>query len=164
MKRFKLAIWLCPMLLWCQLYPFSLMTHVQATALLQADNSFKDAQYFVKEAGKDKAKPVKGVLSFEAERKIVRFTSKEEALEIPYNQISGMTYEKTSKPRYALGLLVAWPLLFTKSKGHYLTIQYKQPDKDGQFALIRLDKSNYQIALATAEAQTGVKVERIEER
>lgn len=160
MQRFKLSGWLCLLLL----VPFLLNTNIQAYALMQAENSFKDAQYFIKEAGKEKAKPVKGILSFESEKKSVRFTGKEAELEIPYDRITGMTYEKTAKPRYALGLLVAWPLLFTKSKGHYLTIQYKQPEKEGQFALIRLDKDNYQMALATAEAQTGVKVERIEER
>ena len=129
-----------------------------------AATQFEDAHYFLKEAGKDKAKPVKGTLLFDAGAKVVRFTGKEAKLEIPYAQITGLLYEKTSKPRYALGLLVAWPLLFTKSKGHYLTIQYKQPDGQGQFALIRLDKDNYQMALAAAEAQTGVKLQRSEEK
>ncbi|MCI0336660.1 MAG: hypothetical protein L0226_03715 [Acidobacteria bacterium] len=133
----------------------------------KADSSlaqFEDAQYFVKEAGKDKAKPVKGTLVFDPGAKSVRFESKEAQYEIPYNQITSLIYEKTAKPRYALGLLVAWPLLFTKSKGHYLTIQYKQTDGAGQFALTRLDKNNYQMALATAETQTGVKLQRIEEK
>ncbi|QQS47089.1 MAG: hypothetical protein IPM66_25020 [Acidobacteriota bacterium] len=163
MKRLNYLSGLCLIGLCCQLLLPPILL-ARANEPLQAETQFKDAQYFVKEAGKDKAKPVKGTLSFEAEGKVVRFSSKDAQLEIPYDQISGMTYEKTSKPRYALGLLVAWPLLFTKSKGHYLTIQYKQPDKEGQFALIRLDKGNYQMALATAEAQTGKKIERIEER
>jgi hypothetical protein len=138
---------------------------LSASGFAQAKaDQFQDAQYFVKEAGKDKAKPVKGTLTFDPAAKAARFESKEAKMEIPYNQITGLIYEKTSKPRYALGLLVAWPLLFTKSKGHYLTIQYKPADGQGEFALIRLDKDNYQMALAAAEAQTGVKLQRSEEK
>jgi hypothetical protein len=97
--------------------------------------------------------------------KAVQFAVKgQRELDIPFENITGLIYERASKPRYALGLLVAWPLLFTKSKKHYLTIQYKGADGQGQVAVIQLDKSNYQMAVATAEAQTGVKVERHEEK
>ena len=39
-------------------------------------------------------------------------------------------------------------------------IQYKEGEK-GEFALLRLDKNNYQAVLAAAEAATGVKVENL---
>jgi hypothetical protein len=45
-----------------------------------------------------------------------------------------------------------------------LTIQYKNAEGQGQFALIRFDKKNWQSAVATIEAQTGIKVERVEEK
>jgi hypothetical protein len=61
-------------------------------------------------------------------------------------------------------MLVAWPLLFTKSKKHWLTFQYSDASGTGQYAIIRLDKSNFREALATVEAETGKKVERTEER
>jgi hypothetical protein len=75
-----------------------------------------------------------------------------------------MLYERTSKPRYGLAILVSAIFIFTKSKAHYLTIQYKQPDGQGDFVIVRLHKDDYQMALATAEAHTGEKMERTEER
>lgn len=83
---------------------------------------------------------------------------KGETLKIAKAQLTKIIYERASKPRYAAGLLLAWPLLFTKSKKHFLTIQYKEGEK-GEFALLRLDKNNYQTILAAAEAATGIKVE-----
>lgn len=81
-------------------------------------------------------------------------------LNIAKSQVTKIVYERASKPRYAAGLLLAWPLLFTKSKKHFLTIQYKESEK-GEFALLRLDKNNYQAILAAVEAATGVKVENL---
>ena len=81
-------------------------------------------------------------------------------LNIAKTQVTKIVYERASKPRYAAGLLLAWPLLFTKSKKHFLTIQYKESEK-GEFALLRLDKNNYQAILAVVEAATGVKVENL---
>lgn len=81
-------------------------------------------------------------------------------LKIAKTQVTKIVYERASKPRYAAGLLLAWPLLFTKSKKHFLTIQYKESEK-GEFALLRLDKNNYQAILAAVEAATGVKVENL---
>ncbi|HKV41627.1 MAG TPA: hypothetical protein VJX67_20655 [Blastocatellia bacterium] len=129
-----------------------------------ASNRFGDAEYFLKVPGQSKARPVRGSLAFDAEAKAIRFFSEEgKQLDVPYGSVTSLVYERTAKPRYALGLLVAWPLLFTKSKKHFLTIQYKAPSGEGQYALIQLDKSNYQSALAAAESQTGVKVQRAEE-
>jgi hypothetical protein len=81
-------------------------------------------------------------------------------LKIAKAQVTKIVYERASKPRYAAGLLLAWPLLFTKSKKHFLTVQYKEGEK-GEFALLRLDKNNYQAVLAGLEAATGVKVENL---
>ena len=83
---------------------------------------------------------------------------------IPVEAIRSLYYERTSKPRYAAGLLIAWPLLFTKSKQHYLTIQYKDQSGDGKFQIVQLDKVNVRTALETIEADTGIKIERSQER
>ncbi|HUK91542.1 MAG TPA: hypothetical protein VLZ81_14160 [Blastocatellia bacterium] len=127
---------------------------------------FDGAEYFVKAPGKKEAKPVEGTLGFDANTKVARFMAKgnNQLFEIPYGLITSMLYERTSKPRYAEAILLSPLFLLTRSKKHFLTIQYKGPDGQGQFALIRLDKKNCQTALATAEAQTGIKVERSEER
>jgi len=77
--------------------------------------------------------------------------------------VKSIVYERTARPRYAEGLLIAWPLLFTKSKSHYVTIQYNDDKEGSQYAIIRLDKSNYRDALASLEAQTGKPIQRSEE-
>ncbi len=116
-------------------------------------------------AGSKKGETVGGTLRFDSAKKAVQFVDKKgtPALSVKYDAIRSILYEKTAKPRYATGLLLAWPLLFTKSEKHYLTIQYTDAAGAGQFAIIRLDKSNFQGAMARAESETGKKVERAEE-
>jgi len=115
---------------------------------------------------KKKGETVGGALNFDATKKTIEFLDKSGAavFTIPDASVKGLHYEKTSRPRYAEALLIAWPLIFTKSKKHYLTIQYTDAAGAGQFSIIHLDKNNYQQILATAEAQTGIKVERAEEK
>ncbi len=47
---------------------------------------------------------------------------------------------------------------------HYLTIQYTDAAGAGQYAIVHLDKKRAQRVVATAESETGKKVERIEEK
>jgi hypothetical protein len=61
-------------------------------------------------------------------------------------------------------ILVSPFFLFSHSKKHYLTIQYTDDAGTGQFVSIHLDKKNAREAVATAEASTGKKVEREEEK
>ena len=125
---------------------------------------FDDAQLIVKAPEQEKPQALKGTLVFDPALQSIRFVGNGVTqLDVGYKAITGMLYEKTAKPRYGWGLLVSWPLLFTKSKSHYFTIQYKNASGAGDFAIVRLHKKNYQVALATAEAQTAMKVERIEE-
>lgn len=130
-----------------------------------AQSQFQDAEYLMKVPNEKKPKNVEGTLVFDSAAKAVRFTSKgANQLDIQYSTITGMLYERTSKPRYAAAILLSPLFIFSKSKKHFLTLQYKGPDGQGQFALVRLHKKNFQTALATAEAQTGIKIERNEER
>jgi hypothetical protein len=125
---------------------------------------FPDAHYLVKAPGQDKAQPIKGVFVLDPTARVLRFQSTGSTqVEIPYSSMTNVIYEKTAKPRYGWGLVVAWPLLFTKSKNHYVTVQYNTPAGQGDFAIFRLDKKNFRVALATIEAQTGKKVERTQE-
>lgn len=120
---------------------------------------FKDVKY-VKTAEK-KADEIEGELEIDKQNGGIRFLSKgSELVKVEKQQVTSLLYERTSRPRYVSGLLLAWPLLFTKGKKHFLTIQYKNSAGQGEFALLHLDKSNYQAILAAAEAATGVKVER----
>jgi hypothetical protein len=129
-----------------------------------ADGRFAEARLLVPR-NDDKMQEIDGVLVSDSKAKLVRFdTGSRMAFEVPYGSIRSIHYEKASKPRYAAGLLLAWPLLFTKSKKHYLTIQYVDGAGQGKFEIVRLDKRNFTMALATLEADTGIKIDRSEER
>jgi hypothetical protein len=54
--------------------------------------------------------------------------------------------------------------LLTHSKKHFLTIQFTDADGQGKFTMIHMDKGNARDIVATAEAETGRKVERSEEK
>ena len=84
---------------------------------------------------------------------------------IPYDKITSMTYEKSSHSRIAMGLLLS-PLAFLmKGKKHWLTVQAPGvPGLSAGYVYVRMDKGNFQQILAAVEAQTGVKVERLEEQ
>ena len=133
----------------------------------QGQFDFDKAEYIKPAAaGSKKGATIAGILRLDATKKEVQFVDKKgnpAPLSVKYDAIKSLLYEKTSKPRYAAGLLVAWPLLFTKSKKHYLTIQYTDATGAGEFAIIHLDKSNFREAVDRAEAETGKKVERSEE-
>lgn len=96
-------------------------------------------------------------------QRLVFESESRDEITIPGNQISRVVYERAAKPRYAAGLLIAWPLLFTKSKQHYLTVQYGSQGQ-GDYAVFRMSKKNYREILAAVESATGQKVDRQEER
>jgi hypothetical protein len=86
------------------------------------------------------------------------------AFSIKYDRIKNILYEKTSTPRYAEAVLISPLFVFSHSKKHFLTIQYTDDAGAGQFVIIHLDKKNAREAVAMAEAQTGKKVEQVEEK
>src|SRR5215472_5407456 len=133
-----------------------------------ASNKFDHSEYMqATSAGQKKAAPaVKGTLSFETEKKTVDFLDQKgsPAFSIKYESIKNILYEKTSTPRYAEAVLISPLFLFSHSKKHFLTIQYTDAAGAGQFAIVHLDKKNAREAVAMAEAQTGKKVEQVEEK
>jgi len=102
------------------------------------------------------------VLSLEDQKLLVR-SKMENALlkEIAYDDIKAAQYTYSRRPRWKEGAgfaaavrVVVAPIFFMKGKKHWLTIQTAN-----DFALLRLDKSNYQIVLLSLETKGGVKVE-----
>jgi hypothetical protein len=134
---------------------------VLVLALACSAETFKDVRFLHKAEGKEKADLVEGLLDVGA--KELQFRSAATSVNIAYDNVTKMVYEKAAKPRYAAGLLLAWPLLFTKSKQHYLTVQYKDA-AGGKYGVFRLDKDNFREILAAVESASGGKVERSEER
>jgi hypothetical protein len=133
-----------------------------------ASNKFDHSEYMqATSAGQKKAAPaVKGTLSFDTEKKSVDFLDQKgsTAFSIKYDRIKNILYEKTSTPRYAEAVLISPLFVFSHSKKHFLTIQYTDDAGAGQFVIIHLDKKNAREAVAMAEAQTGKKVEQVEEK
>jgi hypothetical protein len=131
-------------------------------------NKFDHAEYMqATAAGQKKAAPaVKGTLSFDAENKSVDFLDQKgaPAFSIKYNSIKTILYEQTSKPRYAEAILISPLFIFSHSKKHFITIQYTDTADAGQFVIVHLDKKNAREVVAVAEAQTGKKVEHVEEK
>jgi len=135
----------------------------------QNDSSkFDHAEYMQATAsGQKKAAPaVKGTLTFDAEKKSVDFLDQkgDPAFSVKYDSIKSILYEKTSTPRYAEALLISPLFIFSHSKKHFLTIQYTDTTGAGQFVIVHLDKKNAREAVALAEAQTGKRVEQVEEK
>ena len=140
------------------------------TAMAANAVKFDHAEYLPPKAEGQKQKkddhPVKGSISFDRDKKTVDFLDEKGAsvVTISDDKIKSMLYEKTSKPRYAEAILISPLFLFAKSKKHFLTIQYSDGDGQGKFAMIHMDKGNARDIVAAAEAETGKKVERSEER
>ncbi|OFV97306.1 MAG: hypothetical protein A3H28_02965 [Acidobacteria bacterium RIFCSPLOWO2_02_FULL_61_28] len=132
-----------------------------ATLPAFGQRQFDDVEY-LKPAGSSekKGQTVKGFLRFDNKEKELQFVGKATNFTVKYERVKNLIYERTARPRYVSGILLAWPLLFTKGKKHFLTVQYADDTGAGQFATVRLEKGNYQEILVTAEAETGIKVER----
>ncbi len=120
-----------------------------------------DKAVYIKPVEGAKAQPIPGVLRFDSTKKEVQFvgTGGTPALSLKYEAIKGLLYENTEKPRYEESLVVP-PLVFTKSKKHYLTIDYLDTAGTPRYAIIHLDKSNFEEALSRAQSETGKKAER----
>ena len=118
------------------------------------------------EGQKKSAQPVKGHVIFDKEKKIVEFqdTKGQIIVTIPYDKIKSLLYEKTSRPRYAEAILVSPFFLFSKTKRHFLSIQYADANEAGAFCMLHMDKSNAIDIVNTAEAETGKHIARTEEK
>ena len=114
----------------------------------------------------DKAKEKSARLIFDGNNLVIDGDKGETIYKtFPYASIVSADYSYSTKPRWkaALGaaLLIgvfALPILFMKSKQHWLTIKTAN-----DFAILRLDKDNYKIILPTFETSTGKKVETVAE-
>ena len=101
------------------------------------------------------------VLSLEGDKLLVK--SKDEGAllkEIAYDDIEAAQYSYSKHPRWKEGVgfavavgVFATPIFFMKGKKHWLTLQTAD-----DFALLRLDKNNYQIVILALETKGGVDV------
>lgn len=108
------------------------------------------------------AKETEALLKLE-DGKLVVQSKKEGALlkEIAYDDIKAAQYSYSRHPRWKEGIgfavavgVFAAPIFFMKGKKHWLTLQTAD-----DYALLRLDKNNYQIIILALETKGGVQVE-----
>jgi hypothetical protein len=76
-----------------------------------------------------------------------------------YTDIASAEYTFGKSPRVAAAILLSPLALFSSSKSHWLTIKRK----DGEYALLRLDKNNYKLIIAELEKRAKIKVESVGE-
>jgi len=138
------------------------------TGQLFASELFGKVEYLPPkvEGQKHGADPIKGHVIFDTEKKAVEFQNEkgEQIVSIPYDKIKSILYEKTSRPRYAEAILLSPFFLFSKTKKHFLTFQYTDENGNGKFMMLHMDKSNAMDIANAAEAETGLKVSREEEK
>jgi hypothetical protein len=70
-----------------------------------------------------------------------------------YTDIVSGEYSYSKAPHYAAAIVVSPLFLFTRGKAHWLTIKTKD-----DYAILHLDKSNYQIVIAELENRSHIKV------
>src|SRR4051794_26878808 len=87
-------------------------------------------------------------------------------LQIPYDKVTGLSYGQHAGRRVgstiALGVTTlgigALPLLFSKKRRHYLTIEYTDADGKGQAAIFEVGKDAVRTMLKTIEVRSGKKI------
>lgn len=136
---------------------------VLTTVAYTEEMHFKKTKQVVQKGDESEEKDVDLVFSTDEKKVIVKDRKYTEVfVTIPYDSIEEIVYERSTHPRTKTAILISPFALFSKGKKHWLTIQYKEGDSS-EFVLLRLDKNEYQRIIATAEAQTGVDVERLTE-
>jgi len=111
-------------------------------------------------------KNAQGVLSTE-DAKTLKFSAPGSAWEVEYGKISSLSYGQHAGRRVgatvALGVTTlgigALPMLFSKKRRHYLTIEYTDANNTAQAAVFEVGKNAIRTLLTTLEVRSGKKVE-----
>jgi hypothetical protein len=78
---------------------------------------------------------------------------------IDYRKVNTLEYGQNVSRRYAAAILISPVLLLSKSRRHYVTIGYVDPDGTQQAMVLRVEKGDIRTVLAALEARTGRRVE-----
>ena len=109
-----------------------------------------------------KGKQVRADLTFSDQRKAVEVHAvKGNGISIPYSQIDKFSYEYTKRHRISESSIATAPLgigaiaMFTKSRSHWLEIDYFDARNVRQAYVLRMDKNDYLHILEAAKIHTG---------
>ena len=134
--------------------------------LLIAATGIVQAQTFSKTKMIDaKGKEVPVSLEFNQAELAVK-TLKTPIAAVPYASISKLSYEMASRHRVKEGAIVMIAslgvgavVMMTKSKNHWLYVDYQDADGKPKDLTLKLDKSEYERVLKTAKELSGKEVE-----
>ena len=80
-------------------------------------------------------------------------------VEIPYNKINVIEYGQNVSRRYAAAVLVSPLLILSKSRKHFITLEYVDGEGKQQALVFRAAKGDIRGLLAALEARTGRPIE-----
>jgi hypothetical protein len=140
------------------LLPLAIVSLLFTQAATPKPMEFKDAQLQTQEG--DKTRQTDCTLRYEDVQLVIVIDKKkpEKNVTLKYEDITSGDYTFGKSPRVAAALLVSPLFLFSSSKSHWLTVKTKD-----EFALLRLDKGNYKLAIAELEKRAHVTVAAIGE-
>jgi hypothetical protein len=143
-----------------KIVPYLLLTVAAANLGWAQQGSFRRVE--VPDA---KGRQIKAVLTFNDAHQAVEVQPvKGNLVSIPYAQIDQCSYEYTQRHRVNEGTIATVPIgvgvvmMFTKSKRHWLEIDYHDAERPHAFVL-RMDKRNYIRILDALKAHTGIDAE-----
>lgn len=136
--------------------------------LLIAATGVGQAQTFSKTKMIDsKGKEVPVTLEFDKTGLAVK-TLKTPIAEVPYASINKLSYEQAKRHRVKEGAIimiaslgVGGIVMLTKSKNHWLYVDYKDAEGKPKDLTLKLDKNEYERVLKTAKEMSGRDVETI---
>lgn len=113
------------------------------------------------------SKGAQGIMSTD-DPNVLKFTAhKKLNWQLPYSEVTALSYGQHAGRRVgatvALGVTTlgvgALPVLFSKKRRHYLTIEYKDSDGKGEVAVFEIGKDAIRTTLSSLEVRTGKKMQ-----
>jgi hypothetical protein len=130
------------------------------------------SQFAFAGVGADKAKYVGGTSTIAKDKEAEINVSDEKVMtfadwKVPYDKVTAISYGQHAGRRVgttvALGVTTlgvgALPVLFSKKRRHYLTLEYTDEAGKAQAAIWEVGKDSIRTVLKTLEVRTGKKVE-----
>jgi hypothetical protein len=87
------------------------------------------------------------------------FYSKKTQVRVPYDRINIVEYGQQVDRRLLMAAVISPMFLLSKSRKHFLSIDYTDEDGAHQALVFRVDKNGIRPALVSLEARTGQRIQ-----
>jgi hypothetical protein len=94
-----------------------------------------------------------------SDTKVIKFSSKKGAFEIPYQGITSVEYGQKAGRRIGVAIVISPMFLLSKKRKHFLTVGFKDANDKPQAVVLELPKGTPRKIIAILEARSGVKCE-----